>query len=190
MLTETKVLKFLIDTKKEPTIRGLAREIKSDYKIVHTAVKRLVCKRVLEEKIIGQSIQVKFSGNLSKEVLEAEVERRDEILKNKNLKLMLEIIKKDIKTVNFILLLFGSYSKNKADRKSDIDLMFIISDKRVEKGIEQSISTLPLKIHYFVFTEKEFKTMKNAREPNLVHEAVEHNIILNGIEQYYELLIK
>lgn len=188
MKTENKIIKFLIETKKEPTIRELAKEIKSDYKIVHTAVSRLTEKGLLEKKKIGGSIQVKFTYRLSKEVFEVEFERREELLKNKNIKIMFDTIKKNIGNINFILILFGSYSKNKINEKSDIDLMFIVPEARIEEKIEQAISTLPLKIHSFVFTAKQFKDMKNSKEANVVHDAVKNNILLYGIEQYYELV--
>jgi len=60
MKTETKIVKFLIEEKKEPTIRELAKKIKSDYKIVHTAVSRLAEKGLVKKRSIGNSIQIKF----------------------------------------------------------------------------------------------------------------------------------
>ena len=188
MKTENKIIKYLIETKKEPTIMHLAKEIGSDYKIVHTAVSRLIDKGLLEKKKIGKSLQLSFIPKLSKEVFEAELERREQVLKNKNLKVMLNTIKHDIMSSNFVLLLFGSYSKNKQDKNSDIDLMFIVPKPNMEKSIEQAISILPLNIHYFVFTEKQFRKMNDTRKANLVHEAIKSNIILYGIEQYYEML--
>lgn len=188
MKTENKIIKFLIKTKKEPTIRELAKEIKSDYKIVHTAVSRLTEKELLEKKKIGSSIQVRFTNKLSKEVFEVEFERRKGCLKNKNIKIMFDTIKKNVGNINFVLLLFGSYSKDKVNKESDIDLMFIASEARMEEKIKQAIFTLPLKIHYFVFTEKQFRDMKDSKEANVVHDAVKNNILLYGIEQYYELI--
>ena len=50
MKTENKILKYLIDTKEAMTIRELSQKIKSDYKIVHTAVNRLIEKGLLSSK--------------------------------------------------------------------------------------------------------------------------------------------
>ncbi len=188
MKTENKIIKHLIETKKEPTIRQLSQDIKSDYKIVHTAVSRLTDKGLLEKKKIGKSIQLRFTPRLSKEVFEAELERREEVLKNKSLAVMLDSIKNDIKTTNFVLVLFGSYSRNTQDQNSDIDLMFIVPRANMEKSIAQAISILPLNIHYFVFTEKQFRKMKDSRKVNIAHEAIKSNVLLYGIEQYYEML--
>lgn len=190
MMTENKIIKFLIEKKKELTIRELSKEIGSDYKIVHTAVMRLIKKGILSKKIIGKSIQIKFTNKFSKEVFDVEFERKEEILRNRNIKILFETIKKDIGSVNFILLLFGSHSKKKANEKSDIDLMFVVNDDKIERKIGDSLSILPLKLHSFVFTEKQFISMKNSPELNVVKEVILNNIILHGIEQYYELILR
>ena len=190
MKTENKILKHLIDTKEAMTIRGLSQKIKSDYKIVHTAVNRLIEKGLLSSKRIGRSIQVVFTNRLTKEVFEAEFDRKEKRLLNKNLNLMLESIKRDLDTVNFVLLLFGSYAKKQETKSSDIDLMFIVFDNKIENKIEEIISVLPLKIHALVFSESQFMNMKNSQELNVVKEAIKSNVILHGTEQYYELLKK
>jgi len=190
METENKIIKYLIENKKEMTIRELANAIKSDYKIVHTAVNRLFKKGILSGKNIGKSVVVSLNNKLSKEILQVEFERREDVLKNKNLRVMLDLIMNNLKTVNFSLLLFGSYAKKTFDSKSDIDLIFIILDLKIEREIEQAISLLPLKIHSLIFSEKQFIDMKNSHELNVVKEAIKNNIILYGIEQYYELLSK
>jgi len=188
METENKIIKYLIENKNEMTIKGLANAIKSDYKIIHTAVNRLLKKEILSGKNVGKSVVVIFNNKLSKEVFHAEFERREDILKNKNLRVMLDSIKNNLKTMNFVLLLFGSYAKKTFNSKSDIDLIFIVSDLKIEKEVEQAISILPLKIHSLIFSEKQFIDMKNSHELNVVREAIKKNIILYGIEQYYELL--
>lgn len=188
MKTENKIIRFLIETRKEPTIRDLSKGIKADYKIVHTAVMRLTGKGLLEKRKVGKAFQLIFNYKLSKESFEVELGRRNEILMNKNIRVMLDTIKSKIESANFVLLLFGSYSKKKANKMSDIDLMFVIPADEMEKRIEHAISILPFKIHYFVFTEKQFIDMKDSRQKNVVHEAIKNNIILHGIEQYYELI--
>ena len=188
MKTEKKIIRYLIETKNRFTIRELSKQIKADYKIAHTAVNRLIKKGLLKTEKIGSSIQIEFNRRLTKDVFEVEFERREEILKNKNLKIMFDSVKDNLQNINFILLLFGSYAKKKENEKSDIDLMFIVPDLSVEKKIEQTISLLPLKIHLLVFNKKQFRGMKDSKELNVVKEAISNNVILYGIEQYYELI--
>ncbi|MFH1359246.1 MAG: nucleotidyltransferase domain-containing protein [archaeon] len=187
MKTENKIIKHLVEDKESIIISELSRKIKADYKIIHTAVNRLVDKGILTSKKIGKSIQVSFNNRFSNEVFQVEYERREEILKNKNIQVMTDEIKKNLKKSNFVLLLFGSYAKRKESKNSDIDIMFII-DSKYEKKIDNIIQLLPLKIHYLIFTEEQFIDMKNSQELNVVKEAIKNNIILYGIEQYYDLI--
>ena len=83
--------------------------------------------------------------------------------------------------------MFGSYIKNKQTKSSDIDIMFISNENGFENKVLNILSLLPIKTHALVFTEKEFIRMKDSKEPNVVKEAIENNIILYGIENYYRL---
>jgi len=85
----------------------------------------------------------------------------------------------------FIALLFGSHTKGKANKHSDIDLLTIGGD---EKEIRSIISLWPEKIHLTAITYKDFIHMAKSREFTAVSEAVKNNIILVGIEEYYRLL--
>jgi predicted nucleotidyltransferase len=190
MQTEIKILKSMIENKKEMTIREISLFLKLDYKIVHTACKRLSDKKIISMKTIGKSKQLSLINKLSREIFEAEFERREEILRNKNLKVLLEDLQKSLSSVNYFLLLFGSHAKRRANDKSDIDLMFITSSRETEKEAERAVSLLPLKIHYIIFTEEQFNKMKDAREINVVKEAIKNNVILYGIEPYYSILSK
>ncbi|MBU2639851.1 MAG: nucleotidyltransferase domain-containing protein [Nanoarchaeota archaeon] len=184
MLTETKVIKALIENKKL-TIREIAKIINADYKITHTAVKRLIEKKIVLKEIIGKS-SLCYLCKYDVEVYKAENERREEILKNKNLnQLYKEIL--NIKTSLFMVILFGSYAKKKETKTSDIDLLFISNDTNFENKVDNILSLIPLKTHVLVFTEEEFIKMKDSKESNVVKEVIENNIILYGIENFYKL---
>jgi len=188
METENKIIRYFIENKKKLTIRALAKNLNLDYKIVHTATLRLVEKEILGLEKVGKSSYIGFTNHFSKEVFEVELKRKEDILKNKNINLLVKTIEQEIKTSIFILILFGSYAKNNFNNKSDIDLMFIVNSKEIEGKIESIFSLLPLKIHYFVFNENQFSKMKDSKEPNIVREAINSNVLLYGIESYYKLL--
>ena len=189
MKTEIKILKILIEHREPLTIRALAIKVGSDYKIIHTAVKLLLKKDLVIEKRVGSAIEIVISNKFSKEIFEAEFERRETFLRDKRFSAMIHHIKRNIGTKNFILLLFGSYAKRNQTKNSDIDLMFIVPTEEYEKKIESILSSIPLPIQSHVFTERQFIKMKNIKEFNVGNEAIKHNIILYGIEQYYELLM-
>lgn len=188
MKTEIKIIKYLIENKDEVTIRELSRKIGSDYRITHTAIKRLIEKKIIETKIIGKAIVLLPIMNFSSEVFEAEYQRKTELVQNKNFQIIIDDVKKDLKTPFFISLVFGSHAKKSATKNSDIDLMFIVNKKKYEQKIVSTLNLLPLKSHLLIFTEKEFQKMKDSKQKNVVKEAIKNNILLYGVEQYYELL--
>jgi predicted nucleotidyltransferase len=188
MKTELKIIKYFIENKKQKTIREIAQQIKADYRITHTAVQRLIRKNILKVQTIGKSslcsLNEKYFGA---NFYEAENERREDILKNKNIDQLYKEIMSKVKTGSFILLLFGSYAKRKQTKSSDIDLLFISNENNFESKISDILSLLPLKTHALVFTEEEFIRMKDSKKSNVVQETIESNIILYGIEAYYRL---
>jgi len=188
MKTELKILKHFIENKKAKTIREIAQQIKSDYRITHTAVQRLIEKKVLNVQTVGNSSLCKLDEkHYGIEIYEAENERRENILKNMNINQLYKEIMSKVKTSSFILLLFGSYAKSKQTKTSDIDLLFISNEHNFESKITDILSLLPLKTHALIFTEEEFTRMKDAKKSNVIQEAIESNIILYGIEAYYWL---
>jgi len=186
MKTEIKIIKALIENK-SLTIREISKKINSDYKITHTAIKRLIEKKIISIETIGKGSLCKLNNNFTFEIYKAEDERKEDLLKNKNIRQLYREISTRIKASFFIFLIFGSYAKKKQAKYSDIDLVFISNEENFEKTINNIVVILPLKTHILVFTEEEFIKMKDSKEKNVVKEAIENNIILYGIENYYKL---
>lgn len=187
MKTEIKIIKALIESK-EMTIRQISKKINADYKITHIAIQRLIEKKIITVKTIGNSSLCRLNNShYSIEIYEAEDERRKVILKNNNINQLLKEIMNKIGTSLFILLIFGSYVKKEQTKKSDIDLMFISKDSGFEDKVHGIISLIPFKVHPLIFSEKEFKMMLYSRESNVVKEAMDNYIILYGAENFYRL---
>ncbi|HIH25839.1 nucleotidyltransferase domain-containing protein [Candidatus Woesearchaeota archaeon] len=187
MKTEIDIIRLFIGDKNPKTIREISKTLEKDYKIIHTAVQLLVNKKIIMAENIGSSTLCRLSNNYGIEIHIAESERRENILKNKNIEQINKEINTKIKTSFYILLLFGSYAKNKQKIKSDIDLMFISNEKDFENKVSDIINLMPLKVHALTFTEEEFIRMKNNKELNIVKEGIENNIILYDIEGYYRI---
>ncbi len=188
MKTELKIIRHFIENKKSRTIREIAQQIKADYRITYIAVQRLIEKKVLNVQTVGKSSLCKLDEkHYGIEIYNAEDERRNVILKNKNINQLYKEIMSKVKTSSFVLLLFGSYAKSKQTKSSDIDLLFISNNHNFETKISDILSLLPLKTHALVFTEEEFMRMKDSKKPNVIQEAIASNIILYGIEIYYRL---
>ena len=89
-----------------------------------------------------------------------------------------------------IVLMFGSYVKNKKTEGSDIDICIISDSKEITKKLIQFLNLLSLKLEIHEFTTDEFISMIEKTQNNLGHEIVKSNIILYGIENYYNLISK
>ena len=98
METENKIISLFIEEKTPKTIRKISKKIKSDYRITHTAIQRLLEKNILLSKKIGQSslceLDISFYGS---EIYAAENKRKDNLLKNKDLKQLYQEVMAKIK---------------------------------------------------------------------------------------------
>ncbi|MBN2368394.1 nucleotidyltransferase domain-containing protein [Candidatus Woesearchaeota archaeon] len=188
MITENKIIRMFLEEKGSFTIREISKKIKADYRITYIAAKRLISKNIITAKEVGKSslcsLNIAYFG---REIYDVEAERKEEILKNKDLLQMYKELMKKLETSFFILLIFGSYAKKTQTKHSDIDLIIISNKKEMERLIHNILSLLPLKTHALVFTEDEFTRMLDSKQPNVIKEAVQNNIILYGIESFYRL---
>lgn len=179
---------MLLKNKTPKTIREIAKQIKADYRITHTASQRLIHHQILTAQTVGKSTLCQLNDSYyGIEIYTAENERKEQIIKNSNLKQLYREILAKIKSGLFVLLLFGSYAKGKQTKSSDIDLMFISNETGFEEKVSNILSLLPLKTHALVFTEEEFIRMKDAKSPNVIQEAIQNNVILYGVEGYYKI---
>ena len=188
METENKIINLFIEENIPKTIREISKKIKSDYKITHTATQRLLGKNILISKKIGQSSLCELNNSFySSDIYAVENKRKDNLLKNKNLKQLYHEVIVKIKSAFFIFIIFGSYATGKQTKSSDIDILFVSNEQGFEENISNALSLLPLKTHALVFTEDEFIRMKDSKKSNVVKEIIKNNVILYGIENYYRL---
>jgi predicted nucleotidyltransferase/predicted transcriptional regulator len=187
--TEERILMLLLSNKKDEfTIRSIAKEVNIDYKAVHTIVKRLIADGVLNVRRAGQTMLCSINKKgFNSDVFNAEILRREEILKYKDIKGLSDYLS-DIKEPFFIVLLFGSYASGKYRKGSDIDIMVIADDEDILKKAKKEISLVPLKVYLMSFSSSEFLSMLKTTDTNVGKEAEENNVILYGIEDYYRLI--
>ena len=189
---ESTIIKFLIEHKNEElNILKISKALKMDYKNLYSIIKRLEKISLVKIETFGHSSRVILNAVLHPLVFEAEFERRKEILNNKNIAVMVSNFRRGIKSKLYILLLFGSYAKKTQTKSSDVDLMFICADgfeDAFEKDVSRVARSIPFSLHPLVFSESQFIEMLNAKEFNVGQEALKNNVILYGIEQYYEMV--
>ena len=186
------IIKYLIENRDiDINILGLAKAIKMDYKNAFSIVKRLEKEKLISLSKFGSSNKIELNRTMHPLIFEAEYMRREELLRNKNILVMLNNINKDMGSALYVLLLFGSYARKEQAKNSDIDIMFIVPDgteDKFERKAHQISRLMPLPIHYLTFSESQFLEMINAKEFNVGKEAFKNNVILHGLENYYEMI--
>lgn len=179
-----KILRFLIENRTEEfSIRQIAKTRKINYKSAYNALKLLENEGVVSVKRKGNISLCSFNRKINPSVYFVENERRETILKDKNLKVLFERIK--IIPEQFIILLFGSYAKGTQKKGSDIDILLIADD---DEKVSNELDLLPLKTHLTHISYEDFVSMLKSKEMTVVSEAVKKNIILFGIEDYYRMI--
>jgi predicted nucleotidyltransferase len=178
------ILKLLIENKEKVfSIRQIGMQRKINYKSAYISLKDLAKEGVVDLKKQGNTTICSFNHKFNNSVFQVEYARLQELLKNKNFLVLYHRLAKI--NEQFVLLLFGSYSKGQQNKGSDIDLLLISSNP---KNIEIQINLLPLNIHLTHVTYENFELMLKSKEFTVVSEAIKHNVLLFGIEDYYRLM--
>ena len=188
---EGKLIQALIENREsELNISEIARLVKKDYKNTHNIVRRLQKKLVIRLERFGNAQKVILNDQMHPLIFEAEYGRREEFLEKKEIAVMYDSLMA-LSSKFYVLLVFGSYAKRTNTKHSDIDLMVIVPDKeqdRMESEIHRIVKTIPLKIQVNVVSESDFVAMKNSRQVTVGSEVIKKNILLHGVEVYYELI--
>ena len=89
--------------------------------------------------------------------------------------LLRDIIRKIQKDKRIKLaMLFGSYAKGLADKKSDIDIFIESNNRNIKKELSLLDSKLSIKIG------------KYNKNNNLIKEIEKNHVIIKGVDEYYE----
>ncbi|MBU3896679.1 MAG: nucleotidyltransferase domain-containing protein [Nanoarchaeota archaeon] len=119
---------------------------------------------------------------------------QEEISKLKFPKEILADIQRRIfkQTEFFILVVFGSYAKNKSREKSDLDIAVIVESEQTKKDITPLLETARRReikpIDYHIFTRSEFLQMLKADVENVGKQIYKNSLIYYGYIEYYNLI--
>lgn len=187
-MTELLILRFFMEHGGESfSIRDVSLQLSISYKVAYEIIMRLVDEGLLLLEKKGNSNICTFSFKFNDKVFQVEMMRKQDLLKNKTIQ-VIDSHLKDVESVFFISLLFGSYAKGNPNKQSDIDICIICDDKTVMKKIREILSVLPLSLHLVEFTSKEVLLMIDTRKDNVFKQIILSSIILTGFEDYYRLL--
>ena len=71
---------------------------------------------------------------------------------------------------------------------SDIDICIITDNEEINKEVQSILSVTPINVHLQNFSSEHFLAMLKSKEFNVGNEIVKNNIILHGIESFYEIV--
>jgi len=192
--TEVAILKFLTGKLTAySTIREIAKNINQDYRITYYSVQNLAKKGIVEKVRKANITLCKISLMADAQILSyIEYLRAVEFLHRfREIKLIKDELLSKISIHSFTAILFGSYVKGTYKKQSDLDLLFLIPDKKFEKEISIAVASVerisPMGIHETVLTYENFAELLKEKE-NISREILEGHIILYGGEAFYRLL--
>ena len=170
------------------TIRALSLNSGVAYATTYRLIKRFSKYSTHLIKTVGRAETISLNPNSKTLInflaISSQNEKLDYLLKKPLIKsINNKIFDKDI------VLLFGSYAKNKETEKSDIDLLII--NKKGEKTISFKKEELLFnkKINPIFVSSKEFKEMLKDEEENVGKQALKNHIILRGFNKFWELVL-
>lgn len=167
---------------------SIMKKINSNsYQRVYEAVQELIKKRVLCSEKVGHTSLIKLNFSREAFVVFAFLDEQE----GYNIPNYPKII--EMKEISdYIVLVTGSYARGNANKKSDLDLVVIISDKEnveiIQKLVENITMLFVPEIHLYVFTKKDFIEMLKDKNDNYGKEIVKNKIVLRNAVRYYELL--
>lgn len=166
---------------------------KSSKSYVYSSLKHFVSNDILKEEAIGNQILYRLRLDSLKALSAVGFLLEHITHENKRIpRIALERLRLLMPTRFHIMLIAGSYAKNKQTPASDLDLIIICDDRvqpakvYAELRHEAQLSVPP--IHLQVFTHKEFLAMLLGKGPNLAKEAVDGPLVFVGGSAYLSLI--
>jgi predicted nucleotidyltransferase len=193
--TSVEILFFLSSKIRESfTVRQIAEGIGKDYKITYTMTMRLAAQNyiIAEKKRPVTYCRLNLKGNTALLAYIEAIRASRFFQKHKDIELLINDLTSKITSPFFTITLFGSYVKETASTKSDLDVLIIIPGPNFEKEAESAVGSIqhvsPIKIHETILTNNEFMELLKQKKPNVAWEAIDNRIVPYGAETLLKML--
>ncbi len=192
MLTpcEQKIMELMLPCPyQQYSIREVSKRIRVSYALTYGSIHSLMQKNLIHVQKIGKSLICMLNLSADATLLAlSSLAYSYRFLKEFRYGYLIQEIKEKLVNQSYTLLLFGSYAKGTATKKSDIDLLFIVGDnddiENTRKRIMLVISSTQVKIEFEIITIEWLIQMFNEKN-SVGREALHASIVLHGAEQYY-----
>ena len=193
--TENRILGNLLrQPLKSKSLHQIALDTKLMYVTVHKIIPILLKRKVIKQEKKGKAnlISVDFENAKLNDLSSAVLQERAKLMeKYPQIAVLVKDIEEALSGKLYILLLFGSYAKEKEKKESDVDLLFIISNKKdievYKEKINKALNLSTLKKDFNIVTTNDFIDMLNQKY-TVGREAFEQGIVLFGTEPYYAVV--
>jgi predicted nucleotidyltransferase len=193
--TKNKILGRLLRTPLESiSINQIAMDTKLTYVTVHKLIPILSQNKVvkIEKKGNNNLVSIDFENATIDNLASAIIDEKIRFIKKyPKISILLKNIEKQLINKFFILVLFGSYAKEKETKTSDVDLLFILPNRKsieeYKEIIDKSMKLTTLKKDLNLITINDFIQMLNEKY-TVGREAFENGIVLFGAEHYYMMV--
>jgi len=169
------------------TINQLSKDIDKDYPNVYNSAVDFAGRGILNVEKVGNSKVLSFSFSPKAIAYLGFIEESYAFKKNiRNIDKILEFEE----LLSDIILVFGSYAKNKETKNSDIDLLVITNGDVFKKSklLENKTELMMPPVHVTAISEKDFLEMLLESKPNLGKEAFNNHLIYRNAERYLYLV--
>jgi len=176
------------------TVRQISDAINKDYKISHVMTMRLAKQNyiIAEKKPPVTYCKLNMKGTSSLLAYIEAIRASRFFAKNHDLQILVDALLSKVPSPFFTVILFGSYVRGTASRKSDLDVLFIIPENTMEKKLASAVGSIehisPIGIHETTLTSQEFADLLKQKTANIAWEAVDNRIVPYGAEAFFKML--
>lgn len=193
--TSVEILAYLASRLRESfTVRQIADGIKKDYRITHAMTMRLAQQGyvIAEKKRPVTSCRLNLKDNSALLAYIEGVRASRFLARHHEIGILGRNILEKTSSPFFTMIIFGSHVKGTASKRSDLDMLFIVPNREMEREISSAVGSVerisPRGIHEVTLTNGEFTSLLREKRPNVAWEALESRIVLYGAEALFKTL--
>ena len=183
----------------EFTINQIAKKTDFDYAYANREINKLIKKDIISKNTVGNahlcSLNLKNDETIAI-IFDYETHKKSRFYNgHKVLKAHFLDFFREAKRYNIhSFVIFGSYASGKETKKSDLDILIILENKKqsdmMHKMINDIFKLSDAEINPIVIGRKDFTEMlANKIKLNIGKEALKNHVILYGIERFWELVL-
>jgi len=193
--TSVEILAYLSSKLRESfTVRQIASGIGQDYRITYEMAMRLVRQGyiIAEKRRPVTYCRLSLKGNSTLLAYIEGIRASRFLARHRDIGIIVKDVLDKIASPFFTMIIFGSYVKGAASKRSDIDVLFVIPDRKLENEISSAVGSVerisPIGIHEATLTNEDFIGLLRERKPNVAWEAIDSRIVPYGAQPLFKML--